>query len=196
MRRYNNYDKAKVITETERLPIGGYVCKILNVEYQDNSSRGYNDNIILSFDIAEGEYKDFYAKQYRNQQTEDKKWKGNFRMRCAEDDGSEQDGWTMNRFKTNIHAFEESNKGFTWNWEEQTLKGKLIGIVFNNKEWEMNGRSGFYTNAHHLVSVEDIRNGKFKIPADQLLENRNGGLSDEGFMDIPDSVDDDALPFN
>ena len=45
----------------ERLPKGNYVCKILNVEEvtYKNGKRG----IKISFDIAEGDYKDFYIKQ-------------------------------------------------------------------------------------------------------------------------------------
>lgn len=198
MKRLNGYEKAKTYSEQERLPVGGYVLKVLDVKYQENS---YGDNILLSFDITEGEQKDFFANNYRSQTGEDKKWKGTYRLRVPKDDGTEQDEWTMRRFKTVITNFEESNPGYHWNWDEQTLKGKQIGALFNNKEYSFNGRHGFFTNCHSLVTVEKIRSGKFEIPADTLLkENNNGGYpsgstpADDGFMNIPEGVDSE-LPF-
>jgi len=200
MKRLGGYEAAKAYSDQERLPAGGYVLKILDVKYQTNE---WGDVILLSFDIYEGEQKDFFAANYRSQTGEDKKWKGVYRLRVPKDDGTEQDSWTMRRFKTVITAFEESNSGYHWNWDEQTLKGKLIGALFNNKEYEFNGRSGFFTNCHSLVTAEKIRSGKFEIPADTLLKNKQGAaisaagpMNGDGFLPIPDSVDDEDLPFN
>lgn len=202
MRRLNGYEAAKTYSDQERLPVGGYVLKILNVEFQNNS---WGDVTLLSFDIAEGEQKDFFAANYRAQTGEDKKWKGTYRLRVPKDDGTEQDQWTMRRFKTVLTAFEESNPGYHWNWDEQTLKGKLIGALFNNKEYEFNGRHGFFTNCHSLVTVDKIRSGKFEIPADTLLKPGTkqgnsgiptGSMNGDGFLPIPDGVDDEDLPFN
>lgn len=198
MKRLNGYEKAQAYTNPERLPIGGYVLRIMNVKYQENT---WGDQILLSFDIEEGEQKGFFANNYRSQASEDKKWKGTYRLKVPKDDGSDQDEWAMRRFKTVITNFEESNPGYHWNWDEQTLKGKLIGGLFNNKEYSLNGRHGFFTNCHSLVTVEKIRSGKFDIPADTLLkENDNNGYpagstpAGDGFMNIPDGVDNE-LPF-
>lgn len=199
MKRLNGYENAKAYSEQDRLPAGGYVLKILDVKYQEND---WGDVILLSFDIHEGEQKDFYAANYKAQTQEDKKWKGTYRLRVPKDDDSEQDNWTMRRFKTVISNFEESNQGYHWNWDEQTLKGKLIGALFNNKEYRFNGREGFFTNCHSLVTVEKIRSGKFEIPADTLLKTQqNNGFpagstpGPDGFMNIPDGIDEE-LPFN
>lgn len=196
MRKLNGYEKASAYSSQERLPVGGYVLKIMDVKYQENS---WGDVIILSFDIAEGEQKDFFADNWKSQTGEDKKWKGTYRMRVPADDGSEQDEWKMRRFKTDMMNFEESNPGYHWDWEEQTLKGKLIGALFNNKEYEFNGRHGFFTNCHSLTTVEKIRSGKFEIPEDTLLNQSNkpqmqGQPVGNGFMTIPEGVDDE-LPF-
>lgn len=201
MRKLNGYNAAQAYTDQQRLPVGGYVLKILNVDYQENS---WGDVIVLSFDIEEGEHKGFYAANYRGQTGEDKKWKGTYRLRVPKDDGSEQDNWTMRRFKTVMLAFEDSNSGYRWNWDEQTLKGKLVGALFNNKEYELNGRHGFFTNCHSLVAAEKIRTGDFKIPEDTMLKPSNafgrpaaGSLPmADGFMNIPDDVGDEDLPFN
>ena len=196
MRRLKGYESAQVFSDQERLPVGGYVLKILDVAYQENS-RG--DVIILSFDIAEGDHKGFFEQNYKNQTGEDKRWKGTYRIWVPKDDGSDEDEWTQRRFKTIMVNFEDSNSGYHWDWDEKTLKGKLIGALFNNKEYDFNGRHGFYTNCHSLVSVEKIRSGKFKIPQDSLLkqdESPRASVTDDGFMNIPDGVDDEGLPFN
>lgn len=195
MKPLKGYEKAQAYTEQERLPVGGYVLKILDVKEQVND---WGNVLIISFDIEEGEHKGFFAANYKAQTGEDKKWKGTYRLRVPKDDGSEQDEWTMRRFKTVITAFEDSNSGYHWNWDEQTLKGKIIGALFNNKEYEFNGRHGFFTNCHSLIAVEKIRTGKFTVPEDTLLKNNAGAtqrkLDADGFMNIPDGIDEE-LPF-
>lgn len=198
MKRLNGYARAQAYADSERLPAGGYVLKIMDVKYQEND---WGEVIILSFDIEEGEQKGFFAANYKAQTGEDKRWKGTYRLRVPKDDGSEQDEWAMRRFKTVIGAFEESNAGYHWNWDEQTLKGKIIGALFNNKEYEFDGRHGFFTNCHSLVKTEKIRSGKFEIPADTLLKTQNGNgypagsaSAGDGFMNIPDGIDEE-LPF-
>ena len=105
-----------------------------------------NDVIVFAFDIAEGEQKEFFKKNFEMQQQEDKKWKGTYRLYVPKDDGSEKDSWTTSRFKTVMNNFEESNNGYHWNWDENSLKGKKIGAVFNDKQYEYQGKTGFRPN--------------------------------------------------
>lgn len=184
-----NYKKAQAYTQQERLPIGGYVLKILNVEYKEND---WGDQLIFRYDVAEGDHKDFYKKNYQNQNTEDKKWKGTTRINIPNDDGTEQDEWKMRSLKSMVEAFEDSNQGYHWAWDENTLKDKLVGGIFNDKEWEMNGRTGFFTNCHHLTSVENIRTGNFKVPDATLLKTK-GEPADNNWMNV--DGDQEELPF-
>ena len=207
MRERKGYKNAEVYADQERLPAGGYILKVLNVKfeegktYKDNNGnqKKADDKIIVSFDITEGDYKDFYKKNYAAQTSEDKKWKGNYRIQVPEDDAPKDEEWKMRRFKTIMVAFEESNPGFHWDWDEQKLKGKLIGALFNNKEYDFNGRHGFFTNCHSLVTVEKIRSGNFTIPDDTLLKNSNktpAPQEDTGFMNIPTGLDSEEFPWN
>ena len=75
IKRFNDYDKTKAYSDFPTLPKGGYVCKVMGAAIENN---GNGDYIKISFDIAEGEYAGFYATDYRSQQTEDKKWRGNY----------------------------------------------------------------------------------------------------------------------
>ena len=72
MKRLNGYEQAQAYTNPDRLPVGGYVLKILNVAYQGND---WGSVIILSFDIAEGEFKGFFENNYKAQTGEDKNGK-------------------------------------------------------------------------------------------------------------------------
>lgn len=191
MKAFNNYENTQVISTQERLPAGGYVLKIMGVEIVTTD---YGERLVLSFDVAEGEYKDYYADNYRNQTGEDKRWKGNYRISIPKDDGSEDDEKTKRRFKTNIALIEESNNGFHWDWDENKLKGKQVGGIFRNKEYCFNGKSGFFTECAWLTSVEKIRDGKFTVPADKLL-NASQKQAASFNPESPDIISDEDLPF-
>ena len=189
-----NFDRTNVYKEVEKLPAGGYVVKILNAKEEEYD---WGSILAIAFDIEEGEYKGFYARNFQNQTGEDKKWKGVFRLNIPKDDGSEKDAWTQKRFNTNIVNIEESNPGYLFDWDESKLKGKIVGALFNNKEYLFNGRNGFFTNCHSFVTAETIRSGKFTVPADTLLKTRPANAAPvdaNGFMSIPDGVDEE-LPF-
>lgn len=194
IKRFGSYEKTQSYKEFEQLPKGGYILRIMGAEVCENSRGQY---VKISCDIAEGEYKDFYAKEYKAQQTEDKKWHCNYLLNVPKDDGTEQDGWTARRFKTVIEAIEESNSGYHFDWDERKFKGKLIGGVFNEREYEKNdGTVGRATNLAQLCTVEKIREGKFKIPADKVLKDKDQHpASNDDFMALPEGADEE-LPFN
>lgn len=195
MKKRNSFNRENVYKEMEKLPAGGYVIKIINAKEEEFD---WGSRLAIAFDIEEGEYKGFYAKNFQQQTGEDKKWKGVFRLNIPKEDGSEQDAWTQKKFNTTIVNIEESNPGYFFDWDESKLKGKIVGALFNNKEYEYNGRSGFFTNCHSFVTAETIRSGKFNIPKDTLLQNRSGNAAvptdADGFMNIPDGVDEE-IPF-
>ena len=196
IKRFNDYNETQAYTDFQQLPKDGYVLRIMGAEVCENSKGEY---IKISCDIAEGEYKDFYANEYRNQQQEDKKWHCNYLLNVPNDDGSEQDGWTKRRFKTVIAALEDSNPGYHFDWDEKKFKGKLVGGLFNEREYEANDRTvKRTTNLAQMCAVEKIRSKTFKLPKDTLLQNNKvnkQGVADDDFMQIPER-EDDSLPFD
>lgn len=160
MKAFSNYAEVQVNTgSVEKLPVGGYVITIKSVKYEDNSAKGKADNIIFAFDIAEGEYKGYYAKRFENDTNEDKKWKGTYRLSVPTDDGSQNDGYAKSRFKGFMTSVEESNPGYKWNWDEQTLKGKLVGAAVGEINTEIDGKAITYTAMRYAVSVDSVRKG-------------------------------------
>lgn len=178
------------VSGNDPLPVGGYVAKIMNAEVKEYS---WGDVLVVSFDIAEGEYKDFFANQYKANTNEDKKWKGNFRINVPQE-GNQWFDSQKRTFGNAIACIEESNNGYHWDWDEAKLKGKLVGVLFRNFEWEMNGNTGWSTECCTFTSVDDIRNNKFKMPKNKPLKNKpvETKPSSVGFEAIDDF---DDLPF-
>lgn len=190
---YKDYKAEKIATGKETIPAGGYVAKILDAKEVPYS---WGNVLLISFDITEGEHKDFFKNDYAVNTKEDKKWRGVYRLNVPKDDGTEQDGWTKNTFGSAMFAIEASNGGYHWSWDEKTLKGKTIGVLFRNFEWEMSGKNGWSTECGMLLPVDDIRGGKYKPMKDRPLKNKPGTVqtSSSGFSELP-AVDDSDLPF-
>ena len=194
MKAFKGYDDAKVYGQTAKLPVGGYVLKILKAEVEDGTN-GMDDSLKISFDIAEGEHTGFYADNYKNQTQEDKKWKGTVYIRIPNDDNKPEDQWIRDRFRTFTYAVEDSNDGYHWDWDEKKLKNKLIGGVFNEKEYNFNGRTGFFTRLQqkNIIPADNIRNNEFTIPDRELLDGSKEKATDD-FVPVPDGTDED-VPF-
>lgn len=197
MQQLKGFEKAKVITGgVSQLPKGGYIAKILDCK-EERSSTGY-EWLAFSFDISEGEHKGHFAEQYRANTNENKKWRGTYNA-FIPDESSQYYEDNLNKFKTMIANIEESNPGYHWDWDETKLKGKIIGVIFGEKEFQTeNGDVIIVTECRGIRSVDCIKNGKFKMPA---LKALNGGASVKSttatasFTDLGTVDDDDDLPF-
>lgn len=199
IKRFNDYEQTKAYGSFEQLPKGGYVLQIKNVETRTNSNGEY---LFISADIYEGDYIQFFAREYKNQQTEDKKWHCNYLLNIPKDDGSEQDSWTKRRFKTFTESLEDSNESYHFDWDEQKFKGKLIGGLFNEREFKtQQGQIRRATNWGGVCSVDKIREGNYVLPKDKTLQKNDmsswqqpATTDKDGFMSLPEGADED-YPF-
>lgn len=187
---FGDYESVQSYKDRPQLPVGGYVMRIMGAEVKENRVGQY---VQISMDIAEGQYKDFFANDYRSQDS-NKKWHCNYLLNVPTDDGSERDGWNKRRFKTFTEALEESNDGYHFDWDEKKFKGMSIGGLFNIREWKDGDRRGRSTNLAQVCSVEKIRSGKYKLPKDQLLSD-TGSTTSENAPGGYTVVHDDDLPF-
>ena len=198
MKPVNNWDQVKAASDRQQLPKGGYVCRIMNSEIKTyDGTKGTFERLEISIDVAEGEFKDFYAADYRGQNQEDKKWRGVLRLYVPKDDGSDMDEWTKSKLKAATNAVEDSNQGYHWDWNEAGLKGKLVGCLIRNEEWEYNGRTGWNTKPFKFVPVSDIKNGKFEIPKDKPLNKKTSDSDDSETVSTNAGIDSylEDLPF-
>lgn len=196
IKRFGDFDKVQGYQDRRQLPVGGYVMRIMGAEIKENRIGQY---VQVSMDVAEGDFKDFFADDYRSQDGTQRArvWHCSYLLNVPTDDGSERDGWTKRRFKTFTDALEASNEGYHFDWDERRFKGLLIGGLFNLREWERDGRRGMSTNLAQVCDVEKIRSGRFKLPKDQLLGDGSGSASTSGGDSTGglQVVHDDDLPF-
>ena len=203
MKQFNGFDEAKEAakyTGSERLPIGAYVCQIKNVQYV-NGEDGKSDRIDVLFDIAEGDYKDFFKNKYDADTSEDKKWKGRKSIYVPTDDGSKEDGWTKNTFAKWVNSFEDSNPKYKWDWKEEKWKGLMVGIVFGETGTVIDGREILYTEPRFAVSIDKVRDGsapKAKFVAKNgytgTKQNTSNNSGSEDWMKVPEGKDEE-IPF-
>lgn len=197
MKPIKNYDQIKT-DSTRRLPIDAYVCKILGVEHENNYLK-------VSLDIAEGDYKDYFMIDWKNQDREDKEWHCTYRLYDVKDDGSERDGWSARKLKTFTTALEESNKGYRWDWDESKWKGLLVGIIFQDylkpKAEVKENEDPYWHSAitYGSTTVECVRTGDYKIPKPKIKDGGAVATSTtvpgvNAFVEVADSIDEE-LPF-
>lgn len=175
MNPINNWNniEAQGNEEYKRLVPGGYVCRITKVE--DHPDKSY---LYIEFDIAEGEYAG-YGSSYmeRNGFTP-------LRMYRSYSDKA------AGMFKGFIQNIEASNSNYHWDWKEQTLVARLIGIVLGEEEYKkQDGSVGTRFNARDKT-VDAIKDGRFKVPEKKLLPQEH--TTSPTFSALDDDTD---LPF-
>ena len=208
MLKPNDFEEVQGFGDFKPLPPGGYVCKIMEVKETLSQSTA-REMLVISIDIAEGEYKGYYADKYRAKQGENKVWEGRV-FQLTKD----KDGKTSKGFKTFVTAVRESNPGFEPAWSndtkvfENSFKGKLVGGVFRREEYEKKDKSGqptgetaWSSKCFMFRSVDAVRKG-IDVPEDKPLPPKTqsiggfGGFA-SGLVDpmTGETVSEDDLPF-
>lgn len=191
------YDEAQAYTgEFMQLPAGLYVCEVLGVKQEEYNG---HERFVMQFDIAEGEYKGFYQKQYNGaKQTDSKaKYKGVHRQNM--------DGQGVPFFKGLMTSIEKSNPGYSFPWgqqgNEKTLVKKKFGAVMGREEFlTSDGEKRMATKIVQIRSIDGLKDAK--VPEDKLLDESTvqpsapqyGPADGDGFQNIPDGIDEE-LPF-
>lgn len=202
MRGISDYKETQAISfggDLPKLEPGGYVLRIIAVKVEETQ---HGARLAFQFDIAEGEQKGFFKKLYEAtpDDWESKKWKGSYRINIPQNKGDDAKyRKSVGFFKSQLEAFERSNNGLRINaesdWDEQILKGRTVGAVFNEKEWEWNGKTGVFTQCKRLVPADDIREGRFTIPKPD--KKREESISTSATSSLSDfaEIDDEGVPF-
>lgn len=189
-----NWENVQEIGERKALPLGAYVCKVKQARVQDNT---YGSQLALLFDVVEGEYAGFYNQDFTANTDPNKKWKGLLRVWLPKDDGSDKDELTKRIFKGFVTAFERSNPGYRWDWNENSLAGKTIGIMYRNEEWDYEGKHGWAVRPFKAISADTVRDGNYTLPKDKPLNN--GSSATVTPANVPagyTEVDTEELPWD
>lgn len=188
--KYNGAESQKMMSTTQ-LPKGGYVAEVKNVRIEEYS---WGDVLILAIDICEGEYKNFFKQQYENDDRENKKWKGTFRINIPSEKSKYPES-DRRKFNNLIYSFENSNPNFIFDWDEQKLKNKIVGVIYRNKQFmKDDGTVGDYSEAAGLTDVQSIRDNTYSPIKDKMLTNSSADAAQQVQTGYDDIADED-LPF-
>ena len=164
------YDEAPNLSrDFVTLVPGGYICEIKKAVEQKAQKTG-NPMLVLLLDIAEGDRKGYFKERFEKDTKQEKKWGCVLRIVMDDPKKSEDERKQMaGRLKGAITSIESSNPGFTYNWSEETLKGKLVGAEFGLEEYlAQDGSTKTVNKVRRLRSVDSIRKG-IDIPNVKLL---------------------------
>lgn len=143
----------------ETLEAGAYVVRVQKVI--DHPEEEYIDLVI---DIAEGEHANMYAGL-----SDADDWRHTYRRYYSDKSAS--------FFKQFLEALEISNRGqfdiATWERQcnEQQFVGLELGVIFQKvlytkKSGKNAGKDGWRLNWFASIPAQDVRNGEYKVPAD------------------------------
>lgn len=199
----NEYQQAEAMKDSYRpkMGAGGYVCQVqaIRTHGEDSYHRPINyvqdkQYVVVLFDVAEGEHAGRFSDDYFA--SPDRDYAHRFYL-----------SWkNLRALKRNCIAFDESNPGFdsaaALNAEQWSyFVGKYIGLVFGEEEYMSNdGSIKTRLTLPSLKSVQDIRDGKYRVPALKKLEGATTSTSsstsgsDQSGLPPVDLYDD--IPFS
>ena len=93
------------------------------------------------------------------------------------------EGQQQGRFKGMLENIEKSNPGYVWNWDEQSLVGKLFGGKFREEEYIYNGKIYTSTKCIGILPIEGIEG--ITPPEKKCVETATSGAPLYGDDDIP-----------
>ena len=206
-RKPNDYDDVKVGGDFRPLPKGGYVVRIAKAEATESS--GGVPMIHIAYDIAEGEYANYFTDLYKNRKARSER---PFEVKYPFEGQKwilvyDKKGKTNSDFKGFCTALEDSGtKVWMPNGEfnVNALSGAKVGLVFRREENEYQGKYTWRTMPWRFRSVDVIRKGDVFVPEDKAIERNTAPTIQPGMTysyntpsDIPDSFSaaSDDIPF-
>ena len=192
---YKNCEPKKTNGFTD-LPVAGvYVAEIQAVRFVAGED-GQRDRIECFMEITEGEYANRFHEVYDDQKErfgDDAKYKGIFRLVCPSEDDED---WRKRTFEGNLWCVQQSNPGYTWDWDEKKLKGKKVGINLRNRLYTYNGKNRSTVEIARFETVDDVRNGKCKPAKDRdQRENKDDVEESTSGSEFTDVSKDVAVPW-
>lgn len=157
MKSINGYNNVKAITgDYDRLPAGGYVCRIVKVE--DVPEKEY---LKIYYDILDGDYAKYWEGVYERNGKQ--YWPGSFVRSYKET--------AIGFFKGFIATVDESNGTnfgdmIETGFDEQKLLRQRIGLVIGYEEYR--AKSGEIKTRSYVarnMDIQKIADGDYTVPA-------------------------------
>ena len=197
MNKPEGYDDIN-ISKNDKPTVGGHKCIVVKVT--EGKSRAGKDQLEIWLDMAGDDAQAMlFSNQYMANTSETKKWP--CRVWITDYNNAKSYGAAnLKRFHT---ALEDSNANFFIPWGkayESGLKGKRVGVVFGEEETEWNGRISTLVKPRYFRNIADVETAE--IPDRKCLAKPEAPefapaavTGEEGFMQVPDGLEDTGLPF-
>ena len=178
-----DWDNTEESTGTKQadLPAGGYVCQITKADFV-KTKKG-QDALVIVYDIIEGEHKGYFTADFYA----DKDFRHN--------DWLMLEGKALGITKHKLHMLADSNPGFDGQSainadQAQAFVGKLAGLVLSQRLYTYNGKNYAENRVYEYKAVDDIRAGKFEVPA--IIDDRQQ-INPE--PEVEPEIAEDDIPF-
>lgn len=194
------YDEVEVNLDFTPISLGGHKGIIMGVEEYTSPTSG-NVSLKVSVDTAKDDIQpEYFTEQYKSDTRADKKWSNSaIKYVSLKDDEN-----CVRMLKAFITSVENSNNGFTYNWNKEVdqLKGKKVGLVFGLEEYKNNdGEIKTIAKINQFRSIDKIKN--IQIPKVKLLDGTH--IDYDEYNEVKASktnsnpneieITDDLLPF-
>jgi len=96
-----------------------------------------------------------------------------------------------------IVAFEKSNPGYQWNWDEKSLVGRKVVIVFREEEYlDASTEMRTTVKPDEFHSIEALEQGRLKVKPKKELSEEDKRRFIDAHRSQDTTIENDAdLPF-
>lgn len=162
-----NYDEVEINQDFTPISLGGHKGIIVGaIEYTSDISGNTSLKVTVDTDKDDSQ-PNYFTEMYKNDTREDKKY-SNSAIKYVSLKDEEN---CVRMLKAFITAVENSNKGFTYDWDKEVdqLKGKKVGIVFGLEEYENDkGETKTIAKLNQFRSLDKVLD--VKIPKVKKLD--------------------------
>lgn len=147
-------------------PAGVYIGQIMAVRVVDaDGVKTFRDWLEVMLEITEGDYKGRFTAVYNDQKerfgAENTRYRGTFRIAIPSGKEDEEE-WVRRSFEGNLWCVEQSNPGYHWDWDENKLTGKKIGINLRTRLYTYNDKDKETVEVARFETLDDVKTGKAK----------------------------------
>lgn len=202
MQKPTGYDEARESGEFIPVTVGGHYAVVKQVT-ETQSSTG-KDMIVVLFDFCKPDKQEgYHTAAFEADTRDERKWPFNGSKYIMVQDYNDPNK-TSRPFKTFCSCVEKSNNcTIKWggsDWGKQ-FKGKKIGVVYGQEENEYEGKITMRSTPRWFCAWDAVE--RAGIPEPKYLPGHSAPAAanaatttkTDGFMNIPDEVSDEGIPF-
>lgn len=170
--RNTNWNEVQESNRFAKPTAGGYLCRIVKVEDVPlNPNTGRGDYTKIFYDIADGDFKNFYQSRF-----DSRGWEFPSFIRSYKDKA-------LGMYKHLLRVVEDSNQGrfsiATFDNDERKLVGMNLGIVLGLEEYaKQDCTKAVRLYVDNVISIAELEARNYQVPDLKLLS-----FSDQAAID-------------